>query len=275
MPFTRVAGQQAFGRIAVRTVATRACHLALAHRVRVRLHGLGALLLVAVEADVGLRGGRQYRVALDMHRVAIGTGDGIVVMRAAMPREARVGAVAFDAVRVLVRDRCRGVRTEGRDRRAFLAAPYAPGVITAGSVAGFALQLTMPERGVGILRHGVLGAKDCQDHLIVMTLETRVGALLAVVGGSASSSAAWARLTAGRAMATRAIASTADLLAVIFMSISIMSSLVELELADTVHLGRIGGAPGPWHSWQVSAPDDTRLLSASFVALKSPPFCIM
>jgi len=38
------------------------------------------------------------------------------------------------------------------------------------------------ERGVRIAGHGMLGAKHGQDGLIVMTLETRIGAFLAVLG---------------------------------------------------------------------------------------------
>ncbi len=48
------AREQLFGRVAVRAVAVRAGHLALPHRVGEGFHGLGALVLVAVEADLGL-----------------------------------------------------------------------------------------------------------------------------------------------------------------------------------------------------------------------------
>jgi hypothetical protein len=61
-----------------------------------------------------------------------------------------------------------------------LSTPYAPGVIAAGSMTGLALQLTVPKGRIRVFRYRMLGAKDCQDHLIVMALETRVGAFLAV-----------------------------------------------------------------------------------------------
>jgi hypothetical protein len=89
-------------------MTTRAIHFALAHCVRVWLHGLSALLLVAVEADVGLRCRGEYGIALGMHAMAAGTCNGIVIMRAAMPGKAGIVEVTVHAVRVLVRDRaCR------------------------------------------------------------------------------------------------------------------------------------------------------------------------
>ena len=76
----RIASQQALGTVTVRIVATGALHLALANWMRVRLHGLRSLLLVAIEANFGLRRYSQNRVALDVSRMAIGARDGIVVM---------------------------------------------------------------------------------------------------------------------------------------------------------------------------------------------------
>lgn len=175
------AGQQSFRRVAMRAVTAGACHLALPYRVGIGLHSLGTLLLVAVEADFGLRRCRKDRVSLDMHRMTIGTGDRVVVMRAAVPGEARVCLVAFRAISILVRDRRRRVKTESDDRRSFLASSNPSGMIAGRSMAGFTLQLAMPEGGIGILRHSVLGAKDCQDDLLIMTLETRIGTLAAVV----------------------------------------------------------------------------------------------
>ena len=173
--------EQSIGRVAVRIVAAAAVHLSLPHRVCIRLHGLRALLLVAVETDLGLRCRTQYRVAFDVTIVAVGAGDSVVVVSAAVPGETGIGQMAVDAVGVLLGNRRARVGAETYHWRSFLAAPYAPRVITTRSVAGFALQLTVTERGVRIGGHCVLAAKYGEDRLIVMALKAGVRALLAVV----------------------------------------------------------------------------------------------
>ena len=97
-------GEQAFRGFAVRTMAARAVHLALPHTVCVRLHRLRALLLMAVKADVCLGCGGEYRVAFSVQAVAVRAGDGVVVMRTAVPGKSRVAEVTTHAVRVLVGD---------------------------------------------------------------------------------------------------------------------------------------------------------------------------
>jgi hypothetical protein len=232
--------EQALGRITVRIVATRAVHLALAYRVCVGLHRLRTLLLVAVEADFCLGRGCEDGVALDMHRVAICTGNGAVVMRAAVPRKTRVAKMALDAVRILVRDRGRGVRSECRDRWPFLPTPYATRVITAGAVAGFALQLSITEGGVRIIRDGMLRAKHCQDSLIVMTLETCVCAFLAVIRRLGLVICRLRRHGPGRGDGQKGHRQYRGSSNRHFGQHLHHSSLVELEIADTVHLADVG-----------------------------------
>jgi hypothetical protein len=55
-------------------------------------------------------------------------------------------------------------------------------MVIAGTVAGFALQLSVTERGVRIIRGGMLRAEHGQDCLIVVALKTRISAFLAVIG---------------------------------------------------------------------------------------------
>ena len=86
----------------MRAVTTGAFHLALANWMRVGFHGLRSLLLVALEANFGLCRYGQHRVALGVHRVAVGAGDSIVIMRAAVPCKAGVAQVALDTIRILI-----------------------------------------------------------------------------------------------------------------------------------------------------------------------------
>ena len=143
----RHTSQQTLRAAAMRVVAARALHFVLANGMRVGLHRLGSLLLVAVEADFCLCRRRQNRVALDVHGVAIRASDCIVVMRTSMPGKASIAEVTLDAIVVLVFYQCRRIRGESRDRRTFLAAPDAARVVTARSVAGLALQLPVSEGG--------------------------------------------------------------------------------------------------------------------------------
>ena len=102
-------GELPVARRTVRVMAAAAVHLALPHRVGVRFEHLRALLLVAVEADRGLGRRHQDRVALDMTVVAVGTRNGVLVVRAAVPAKADVALVTVQAIRVLLRDRCAAV----------------------------------------------------------------------------------------------------------------------------------------------------------------------
>lgn len=142
----RLAGQQQFGGFTVRVVAATAIHLALPHWVGIRLHGLRPLLLVAIETDFRLGGGCQHRVAFGVARVAIGTGDRIVIVRAAVPGKAGIVLVTIRTVRVLLGDRSGRVGAKHYDGRPFLTTPDTTCMIAAGSVTGLALQLTVSKR---------------------------------------------------------------------------------------------------------------------------------
>ena len=139
----RLAGQQQFGSLTVRVVAATAIHLALPHWMGIRLHGLRSLLLVAIETNFRLGGGCQHRIAFGMACVAIGTGDCIVVMRAAVPGKAGIVLVTIRTVRVLLGDRSGSAGSKHYDGRPFLTTPNTTCMIAAGSVAGLALQLAV------------------------------------------------------------------------------------------------------------------------------------
>lgn len=139
----RLAGQQQLGSFTVRVVAATAIHLALPDWVGIRLHGLRSLLLVAVETDFRLAAGGQYRIAFGVACVAIGTGDRIVIMRAAVPGKAGIVLVTIRTVRILLGDRSGSAGAKHYDGRPFLATPDATCMIAAGSVTGLALQLTV------------------------------------------------------------------------------------------------------------------------------------
>jgi len=88
-----------------------------------------------------------------MTRMAICAGNLIGIVIIAMPAEAGVVSVAIDTKAVLRTDRCRGLGTEQRiGGGSFLAASDPAGMIAGGTVAGLALQLTMPERPIWIRR---------------------------------------------------------------------------------------------------------------------------
>ena len=73
-------------RRAVRVVAIRADHLALANRVVRVLQGQRALFGMAAEANLRLRRLNQYRILGNMDRVAAYTGEVIDLMLASDPR---------------------------------------------------------------------------------------------------------------------------------------------------------------------------------------------
>ena len=171
----RLAGQQQFRGFAVRVVAATAIHLALSHGMRVGLHRLRTLLLVTIETDFRLTIRCQHRVALRVAGVAIGAGDGVVVMRTAVPGKASVVLVAVRTVSVLLGDRCGRIRSEHYNRRSFLAAADTTGVVTTGSVAGLALQLTVTKWRAWVARHRMWRSEYGQCYLVVMAGKTGVG----------------------------------------------------------------------------------------------------
>lgn len=66
----RLADEQAVARLSVRAVTTGAGHFPLVERMRIRLHGLRALLLVTIEAHFRLTGRTQHRVVGNVNLVA-------------------------------------------------------------------------------------------------------------------------------------------------------------------------------------------------------------
>ena len=76
-------------RRAVSAVAAAAVHLALPDRMRIRLHRLRSLLLVAVEAHFRLCRCHQHRIRGGVTGMAIGAGNVIHVVVVAVPAEAR------------------------------------------------------------------------------------------------------------------------------------------------------------------------------------------
>lgn len=120
-------------------------------------------------------------------------------------------------------------------------------MIAARSVTGFALQLAVSEWGVGILRHCVLGAEDGQSGLVVVTLEAGVGTLAAVVGEFSPVAIGLGIGDRGQGDGHEGHRQYRGLSYSHFHEHQYVSSLVELELANTVHLSRIGA-----RAWSVT-----------------------
>ena len=160
----------------MRTVTAAAVHFALAYWVRVRLHRLRPLLLMAIETDVCLRYGVHHRVTFCVTDVAVRTCDGIVVVCATVPTKSRVALMAFNTIAVLFDYwRCR-VWAEPHYGRSFLAAPYTCRMIPAWTMTRFALKLAMSEGRPRIARYRMRCSKYGQGHLVIMTGKTGIEA---------------------------------------------------------------------------------------------------
>jgi hypothetical protein len=149
-------------RVTVGAVASAAVHLPLEERVRERLLGLCALSLVALVADIRLGRRLQYRVARDVHLVAVDAGDFVHRVFAGMPSETDVTGMALEALSVLCLDAGGAGRVEKRRRRSLLATPHSTRVLARRSVASLALQLAVPEGTTRIRGHGMFRAEDSQ-----------------------------------------------------------------------------------------------------------------
>ena len=114
---------------------------------------------MAVEADISLCRGLHHGIAWRMADVAIGAGNFVVVMWPAVPAEADVRIVASKTHVVLHAYFGFLMGTEFDNRRTFLATPDPRCVRPAGTVAGLALQLSVPERATWIRGHCMLGTK--------------------------------------------------------------------------------------------------------------------
>ena len=136
-------------RVAVHAVASDTVHLALHDRMGERFARLGALYLVAVEADIGLSRRLQDGIPGNVAFMTIGTGDLVARVSAAVPAEAYVALVTIQAHAILFVDRCGGVGAKQYDGRPFLSAPDATGVRVARPVTGLALQLTVTKWSPG------------------------------------------------------------------------------------------------------------------------------
>ena len=162
------------------TVTTTAVHFTLSYRVGIRFHRLRALLLMTIETHVRLGRGMHHRIALRVTDVAVRACDSIVVVCATVPTKSRVALMTFNAIAVLLDHwRCR-VWAEPHYGRSFLAAPYTCRMIPAWTMTRFALKLAMPEGRPRVARYRMRCSKYGQGHLVIMTGETGIGALLAV-----------------------------------------------------------------------------------------------
>lgn len=141
----RLSDQKQIDGLTVGVVTISTIHFSLAHRMCVGLHGLGALLLMTVEADVRLGFSNQHCISFGVAVMTARAGHRVTVMIADMPGGADVIVVTVNAVRILLGNRRRCVAGEGQWCRAFCTAPNASCVVTRGAVAGFTLQLAVTE----------------------------------------------------------------------------------------------------------------------------------
>ena len=176
------AGQLSRDRVAVHAVASDTVHLALHDRMGERFARLGALYLVAVEADVGLSRCLQNRIPGNVALMTIGTGDLVARMRPTVPAKADVALVAIQAHAVLFVDRCGGAGATQYDGRPFLSAPDATGVRAARPVTGLTLQLAVTKWPPGVSRYGMLASEYGERHIVLVAGEAGIRALARVVG---------------------------------------------------------------------------------------------
>lgn len=166
--------------LAVRIVTTGAVHFALAYRVRIRLHGLRALLLMTVETNLGLRGRREHRIAGTVTRVAVGTGQVVEVVAAAVPVSCRVVSMAIGTQCVLLRDTGPRVFAKRKNGWTILAAAHSRRMIAAGTMTGLALQVVVTKRCVSVTRNTVAGLEYRECRVVVMAGKTRICTLAAI-----------------------------------------------------------------------------------------------
>ena len=115
--------------------------------------------------------------------MAVRAGHAVIVVVVAVPAEPRIIRVTIQAPAILFFDGSTRTRAEQRARRrALLAAPHAPGVISGRPMAGLALQLAVAEGARRVRRVGVSAAKQREYRLLVVTRQAGVCACAAVVG---------------------------------------------------------------------------------------------
>jgi len=137
-------------------------------------------LLMAVEADFRLTGGVQNRIAGNVNLMAVGTGNFIVVVAAAMPGHSDTLAVAAETHVILYTDFSFRVCGKTDQGWALLSATHPAGVRTARSVAGLALQLSVAKWARRIRWYAMSGFEYRHRRRIIVTGDTGVGALPAV-----------------------------------------------------------------------------------------------
>ena len=115
-----------------------------------------------------------------MDNMAIGTGNFIVIMWAAVPPETNVIAVTIEAHVVLHQNIRFFVRSKFDDWWPFLSASDSRGVLTARSMTGLALQLSVAKRATRISRNTVFGFEDRQCLIVAVAGDTGIGPLPAV-----------------------------------------------------------------------------------------------
>jgi hypothetical protein len=132
----------------MRAVATAAAHQVAIDGVTEGLQVLGALLLVALEAHLGLLPLRTNGIVGRVHLMAVGAGNVVTIVRAVAPGVLQRVGMTTEASLVLLRHGRHGVEAEIGNRRSRLAAADASRMRATGSVAGLALQLTGGKRRV-------------------------------------------------------------------------------------------------------------------------------
>lgn len=178
--FTREIGRDA---VAMQAVAAAAVHLAFHQRMCECFPRLAALPLMAVVTDLLLRRRLQYRITRRVTVVTVGASNVVFAVRPTMPGKTLFALVAVQAHAILLGDRRRRICGEDNNGRALLTAPYSASVCAAGSVAGLALQLSMPKRTARVGRHRMLAAEYSEHSRIgLVTGEAGIGAFSAVFG---------------------------------------------------------------------------------------------
>jgi len=145
-----------------------------------RLEQVGALRQMAARADLDLSRRRQYRILGRVQCMTTRAGHIARRVRTGRPIMPGIQLVAAQTLRILSRrgGECLGAEIDHARERSTLR----PHMCAARAVTGFALQTTVTERAVWILRTGVLGTKDPRNRGVAVTAKAGVGSLRAVSG---------------------------------------------------------------------------------------------
>jgi len=166
----------------MRAVAATTVHFPFVEGMCIRLPGLSVLLLMALKTDLRLTGGVDNRIAGNVNLMAVGAGNFIIVVAAAMPGQSDALAVAAETHVILYANFSFRVCGETDYGRALLSATHPAGVRTAGPVTGFALQLSAAKWARRIRRHAMAGFEYRHRRRIVMAGDARVGTIAAIRG---------------------------------------------------------------------------------------------